>query len=135
MKIHFSLTLIDNVRRPTNQLLMFSVYLKQSNHSIFFSFSAFWKLPFGFNLTIITVKKYNEIIFANNDVFQISEQIFLFINFFSFFRFYRLLNLQFRSQIMHFEQEAIIPLRMFEWVAHLRSTIKSVSPSHIKLHC
>lgn len=131
MKIHFSLTLIDNVRRPTNQLLMFSVYLKQSNHSIFF-FSAFWKLPFGFNLTIITVKKYNEIIFANNDVFQISEQIFLFIN---FFRFYLLLNLQFRSQIMHFEQEAIIPLRMFEWVAPLRSTIKSVSPSHIKLHC
>lgn len=134
MKIHFSLTLIDNVRRPTNQLLMFSVYLKQSNHSIFF-FSAFWKLPFGFNLTIITVKKYNEIIFANNDVFQISEQFFLFINFFSFFRFYLLLNLQFRSQIMHFEQEAIIPLCMFEWVAPLRSTIKSVSPSHIKLHC
>lgn len=134
MKIHFSLTLIYNVRRPTNQLLMlmFSVYLKQSNHSIF---SAFWKLLFDFNLTISTVKKCNEIIFANNDVFQVSEQIFLFINFIFFFRFYLLLNLQFRSQIMHFEQEAIIPLRMFEWVAPLRSTIKSVSPSHIKLHC
>lgn len=134
MKIHFSLTLIDNVRRPTNQLLMFSVYLKQSNHSIFF----FSFLEIAFRLQSYHYhckKKYNEIIFANNDVFQISEQIFLFINFFSFFRFYLLLNLQFRSQIMHFEQEAIIPLRMFEWVAPLRSTIKSVSPSHIKLHC
>lgn len=132
-------------------MLMFSVYLKQSNHSIFFSF-----LEIAFRLQSYHqhCKKYNEIIFANNDVFQISEQIFLFINFekkmslsfqllliinnkdfFFFFRFYLQLNLQFRSQIMHCEQEAIIPLCMFEWVAPLRSTIKSVSPSHIKLHC